>query len=219
MTKRPRPPKRSKPPSYQPKKTDTEAAKQQPEIAKQDWMAVSRDLVDIWCERFRTAAAGQAATARGAGRRAGEGASDDLPMKLHKGARVVAEYHVNWPGGAEAKLSGVTPGPMQIHYLRTEERAKLVTVVGFYRRQLKSRSTTHTIGDGAWLESLRAVPQTDQQRSIDVLVTTREEQDNNEYFEYGYDEEADKQAESDAAEGTDLCVEILSITMKDPTRK
>ncbi len=218
-TKRARPPTRPKPTPFQPKKTDTEAARQQPETAKRDWMTVSRDLVLTWCERFRAAAEVQTETARRLGRRPGEAASADLPVKLHKGARVVAEYRVDWPGNAEAELSGVTPGPMQIHYIRTEERAKPLTVLGYYRRQLKSRSTAHTIDNGAWIESLRAVPQTDQQRSIDIVFTAREDQNDNDYYEYGYDKEPDEEAGKDAADGTDLNIEILSITMKDPAGK
>ena len=88
---------------------------------------------------------------------------------------------------------------MEIHYVRIEEKARLVTTVGYYKRQLRVRDT-QPVDKGEWLDSLRiAAEKADWTRSIDVLITRAEED-----------------PDRDPAEAEELIIQILSIEMKDP---
>lgn len=177
--------------------------------AERAWMKTSESLVRAWCRRLDAAAAAGA----GAGNPAGGQPAATLPIKLHPQANVVSEYHLSWPGELGSKLSGIAPGPMEVHYVRIEEKADPVTRVGFYRRQLGGLrlSDVRTVANGSWLDRLQSVPKANEQgpvdktgwrRSTDVLVTLVQDD-----------------PERERGEPTDLVVEILSVEMKDPAKE
>lgn len=174
------------------------------EEAAQQWMKTSEDLLAFWCARFYAAAMArpQAAPSPAAAPAAGEVVAK-LPIEIHEGAPVIAEYQVNWPGDLRGKpeLAGVHPGPMEVRYVRIEETADPTSRIGYYRRQLRLRDA-RTIETGAWLDSLRSVPRTDRKRSIDVRIT----------WESGAGEEKPDEGE------TKLTIEILSVEMQDPAQ-
>jgi hypothetical protein len=180
--------------------------------AERDWMKTCESLVRAWCERLDAAAT--------AGNQPGGGGANlNLPIKLHPQATVVAEYHLNWPDDLGSKLSGVAPGPMQVHYLRITDRADPITRRGFYQRQLQlRRSDIYKTETGYWMDRLLHVPKTEEKgpidktgwkRSVDVLITLP--QDNS---------AAPGQASPQPPQGqeTDLVIQILSIEMKDPAK-
>ena len=141
---------------------------------------------------------------------AGE-AMPKLSIELHKGASVVSEYHMVWPGELGARLSGIAPGPMEIHYVRIVEKANHVNRLGYYYRKLGLKSSDIRAADnGAWLDRLIRVPKTKVggpvdktgwRRSLDVLVSFVQEN-----------------AEPARGEETDLVIQILSIEMKNPEK-
>jgi hypothetical protein len=178
--------------------------------AERDWMKTSEGLVRAWCERLH--AAGLARAAGGAAARpGGTEPNANLPVKLHPQANVVSEYHLNWPGDLGAKLSGIAPGPMEVHYLRIVDKGDPTKRLGFYRRQLQLKAPdVHPIENGSWMDRVQRVPKTEEQgpidktgwrRSVDILITT-------------------VQANPEPARGeeTELVIEILSIEMKDPAK-
>jgi len=163
--------------------------------AKQAWMEVSEQLVRAWCARFQAAAEAGKADAN-------KNPATAFAIPLRGEAKVTAEYHLVWPGDARAKLVGVGSGPAVIHYVRMEERARPVSVEGFYRRQLKIYSDPRTVADGTWIDEsrvLRAEGRPEIRRSLDVMITNRDS-----------DPDDDSNAEAD------LIVEILSIDTRDP---
>jgi hypothetical protein len=133
----------------------------------EDWMFTSEDLVRVWCERlFAAASSGlQPAVAEGA---------SEMPIEVQPNAEKVAEYHLDWPAAVGDKLSGISADPLRIHYVRMQQTARLSVVKGFYQRKL-SNPDVHDLAEGSWMETCRQVPDTDLQRSIDVLITTTED--------------------------------------------
>ncbi len=181
--------------------------------AERDWMKASERLVRAWCDRFHAAglARAQAATAGDAVPPAAGDAVPKLSIALHSGANVVSEYHLNWPGELGSRLSGIAPGPMEIHYVRIVEKADHVKRLGYYYRKLGlKKSDVRTVDDGSWLDRLMRVPKTEirgpvdktgWRRSLDVLVSFVQEN-----------------AEPARGEETDLVIQILSIEMKNPEK-
>jgi len=180
--------------------------------AERDWMKTSEGLVRAWCARLNAAGLARAGAARGT--ETGPGGAepnDNLPVKLHPQANVVSEYHLNWPGDLGAKLSGIAPGPMEIHYLRINDKSDPVKRLGFYRRQLQLKTPdVHPIQNGYWMDRVVRVPKTEEQgpidktgwkRSVDILITKVQDK-----------------PEPARSEETGLVIEILSIEMKDPAK-
>jgi hypothetical protein len=188
--------------------------------AERDWMQASERLVRAWCERFDAAGpAGAKASGKAGGSMLGAEPDATLPIKLHPQANVVSEYHLNWPADLGAKVSGVAPGPMEIHYLRIVDKADPAKRVGFYRRQLGLRlPDVHTTDNGYWMDRLQRVPQpkepgpidkTGWKRSVDILITVAQGSPS-----------TSGQASPQPPQGqeSDLVIQILSIEMKDPAK-
>lgn len=131
------------------------------------WMFTSEDLVRLLCERFLAAAKAGAGTQAPSG----EPGTYGLPFEVRSDANVVAEYHLDWPGGAEAKLSGVPLGELKVHYLRIEQETKLNTLRIYYERKLESVET-RSLPDGIWLDTFGDAPEAGWKRSLDLMFTT-----------------------------------------------
>jgi hypothetical protein len=122
-----------------------------------------------------------------------------LPLPLHPGAEIAAEYHVQWPADLQGRLKGTAVSPMVIHYVRLEQEDRPAKLLSFYTRQLKSPAVRST-ADGRWLDSMEKNKVARSLRSVDVLIQrTRETQS----------------ANREATEP--LVVEILWIEIPDPT--
>ena len=133
-------------------------------------MYTSEDLMRVLCERLLAAAR---AGAGGAAPAASEGQpAHGLPFALRDDATVMAEYHLDWPAGADEKLSGVPLGEMKLHYVRTEQTTRLTTLESYFRRQVGGNPDVHPVHDGSWMDSFIPVPDTDWKRSVDILMTT-----------------------------------------------
>jgi len=169
--------------------------------AKADWAQFVPDYVRAWCDRFHAAAAKQAEKDRLAGKAPRTDLPPGaLPIELHPEAKPSVAYYLGWPGDHAAKLAGVAPGPLRICYLRMEENVRAIITEGWYKRQLYVRESA-TIEKSVWIETSRAVPQTNRIVSIDVILTS-----------------AAENADGDSAEAEDLVIEILTIEMNDPAK-
>ena len=162
---------------------------QEPDLA---WMATSEELVRVVCERLLAAAKSAGGGARSQG---------EMPFEVRSDASVVAEYHLDWPGTQQEKLSGVPLGELKLHYLRAELDTRLSTLESYYRRQLGSPDV-RSIYNGSWMESLSTVPDSDWKRSVDLMFTAT----------VPAGEQLDKKQE------LPVTVDILCIDVKDPQR-
>jgi hypothetical protein len=137
------------------------AEPQEPDVA---WMAASEELVRVFCERL--AAAAQATGALGE-----EGGG--LPFALRDDALVTAELQLDWPPAQDTekeKLSGVPVGQMKLHFVRAEHQSRVSTLESYFKRQLNSDDGL-PVHNGAWIDVVRPVPDSEWKRSIDVLLT------------------------------------------------
>jgi hypothetical protein len=165
------------------------------ELAEQGWIDRSEQLVRNWCARLRSAAlAGQAPsrTASVAVRTA------EVPLALHPKARPLVIHHCDWPGGLAEKVPAAVRDPLEMYYVRTEEKNRIERVMTYYHRQWES-GTERAIKGGAWLDYCGKGAQADRKRSIDMIITR-----------------AAPDAPALAGEEMDLVVEILWIEAKDP---
>jgi hypothetical protein len=133
------------------------------------WMDTSELLARAICEQL--AAAARASASKGVAV-----SEDSRPVKIPGSANVVAEYHLDWPKGLAQPdgLSGVPPDPMTVHYIRMEQKTTPRKIFAYFRTRI-IRPAEHPIPNGFWMESFRAVPGTDRQRSVDILITMKED--------------------------------------------
>jgi hypothetical protein len=136
------------------------------------WMDTSELLARAICEQL-------AAAAKAAARKGVEVSEDSRPVEIPGSANVVAEYHLDWPKGLAQPdgLSGVSPDPMTVHYIRMEAKTSPRKIFAYFRTRI-IRPAEHPVSNGFWMESFRPVPRTDRQRSVDILITMKEDPSN-----------------------------------------
>jgi hypothetical protein len=136
-------------------------ARRRREQLGQEWLELSRAVVQATCRRCYAAA--RAADNRGAV------TSDDagLPFRLDQGAQVRAVYQVNWPAALDGKLTGAPL--LRLHYARIEEKASPAKVLAYYRRQLP-HAKEHPLGGDAWIDGITSHGEKGHASSVDVLV-------------------------------------------------
>jgi len=154
----------------QPKAKDKDLDK--PEYA---WMAASEDLVRAMCDQFMIAGRPR----RGIGSAPAD-VSEGRPIEIPGGTQItlLSEYHFEWPKSLAdpGKLSGIPLDAMIVHYVRIQGESTPSKVLSYFKRKLGGPAE-HPADVGYWLESVRNVQDTDRRRSIDVLITRREERD------------------------------------------
>ncbi|MEZ6072488.1 MAG: hypothetical protein R3C10_20055 [Pirellulales bacterium] len=165
------------------------------------------------------AADGDAAAADPFGTKAAKAAAaavNKLPLQLHEGAKIVAEYHLNWPTDLEGKMPGADEvSPLIVHYVRIEEENRMTTLGSFYSGQMKG-SRGNFLPDGRWLDFSDDGSAPGRKRTIDVMFTTPD------YTEPApaiagppqEGEETKKRKSPSAVQ--DLVIEILSVEIDDP---
>ena len=127
-----------------------------------DWSGALETFVEGLCEQFRRVAtppSPEADNSKSATGRKG-------PMRLHKGANVVAQYHMRWPDQLDSRWANVPIAPLDLYYIRIEEEGRARTVLPTYRRQM-ARAQEHDISGGLWIDAYNKR----QLRSIDVRIT------------------------------------------------
>jgi len=164
----------------------------------QEWMQTSEDLLRLLCERFRTAAQVSTKAGQKPSKKSQTKSASGLPLELHSNETVVARYELRWPDNVQKKLADLSPDPLEVHYVRIEEKTSPTKMFGYYRRQLKY-PTVHENEERIWIESMHTGSQPDRKLSVDVLITAGS---------------ADRDKSPD--EDEELTVEIICIEVKDP---
>ena len=172
----------------------TAGVKRARELVEQWWIERSELLVRTWCARLHRTALG----AQAAGAAASAAARPEPPLALHPGARPRVVYHCDWPGRLAEKIPAAARDPLDVYYVRIEEKSRPERILAYYRRQWES-SDERATQSGAWLDYCGSGTRADRKRSIDVVVTR-----------------AAPSALALADEELDLVVEILWIEARDP---
>jgi hypothetical protein len=155
-------------------------------------MYESYDIVKRLCAQFRAAALAQEEGQPDASQLA-----ESLPVKVHPNANVTAAYAADWLNRVDGKLNGVSPDPLKIHYVRTEDTARFRPLQSFYERQVRS-AAGRVLKDGLWLDA-HVAAEAGCRRSIDVVI-----------------HRVDAAGDRPTSEEEPLVVEILAIEVKDP---
>jgi hypothetical protein len=160
-------------PSGKPTKSQDTAgkAREQKEKADESWRKLSEDMLRWYCKQFRAVSLARNDAARKEGRSpeavdAWTGGSQQPCFATPP----VAAYRLDWPGPAGAQLAGVSPDPLQISYVRFEEKTRPAHVVGYYRRLLKG-CQQRTTESAVWLDGLLAGSAPGRSRSVDLLLS------------------------------------------------
>ncbi len=163
--------------------------------AKDPWLDFEQAIVHDLCRRLAAAAVlpnrakeSDKATADDSGESSG------MPIPLHPRAEIDVQYVVRWPGDHAAKLASLAPDPLEVAYVRIEQRARPMNVRGHYERTLKGPKM-HPTKEGVWLETL--LPgKNGAVRSVDVLLSR-----------------ANPKVDAPPDEMQEITVEILSVTV------
>ncbi|MBX7165777.1 MAG: hypothetical protein K1X74_05460 [Pirellulales bacterium] len=95
----------------------------------------------------------------------------NLPVKLHPGAKVAAEFHVVWPDDAAARVPDAPVGGMVLHYVRIEELGQLLKLNAYYQKELKKSNNRYLELEGRWLDAIRPDTRAGWQQSVDIFFT------------------------------------------------
>ena len=131
-----------------------------------EWMTATEHLVRTYCRRLYLAAK----AARKTGKTADESGREGMPVDVPPDAQVAAEFHFDWPGDGQQKLSGISLDPIKVHYVRILDRTTPRKAATLFKRKMVSEAD-HRSDFGMWLETWRTMPNTDQKQSIDIVVT------------------------------------------------
>lgn len=102
-------------------------------------------------------------------------AGAELPVTLHEGARVIASYRLICPDEVASRLPGVEVAPLALHYVCVEGEGRANALLGHYREQLKGAKVRPLADFGRWVDYLGPGSQPGRKRSIDVMITLRDQ--------------------------------------------
>jgi hypothetical protein len=94
---------------------------------------------------------------------------DEVSIKPHPGAEVVAAYRSDWPEDCGDEMVCQPPVLLRVRYVRIEQLDRPSRIAAYYRRQLPG-AQEHVTKDDFWLESLTRAGN-GAWRSVDVLMT------------------------------------------------
>jgi hypothetical protein len=150
---------RAKRPPRRARRGEDEAAAPAGPGAANDEADALRDLVEVLCRRAKEG--GQ-----------GGGASSEFPVAFQGESSPSVQLSGDFPGAA--KLNGLQPVPVAVHYAFIEQEHKLPIVQGHYSRQLKNlvdAPRVKELGDsGVWLDSYKRDKKTGKAKSVDVFI-------------------------------------------------
>jgi Pyruvate/2-oxoacid:ferredoxin oxidoreductase gamma subunit len=97
-----------------------------------------------------------------------------LPFSLRPGEKITKEFHLRWPEDLPPNLAGAFSEPLVIHYVQLEGTDDVNRTATFYKSALSkgtgTKSATHDIESGKWVDILQRDLNGQRTRSIDVLV-------------------------------------------------
>jgi len=161
-----------------------------------------RDLVEVLCRKAREASGGKT--------------SGDFPITFQGESTPTSQLSGDFPG--DAKLKGLTPVPVAIHYAFIEQEHKLPIVQGHYSRQLTSlveKPRIKEIGeDGIWLDAYKRDKKTGKVRTADVFI--KKAGDSSSSSSGSSSSSNPDETRSRRAEPENLTIEILIVETQTP---
>lgn len=175
-------------------------AKMAPKYA---WLDATSQFVEVLTERFRTAA--KVRLARDAANLDGSSATGNpdslkteqspkppvvpaadklpdaslasMPVKLHHGATVIADYHTVWPADLESRMPDAKAEPFAVHFVRCESQTTLARLTDHYSKQFSDPSVfqTRRYKNGRWIDAVQPGSDPRLIRSIDIRISTLDE--------------------------------------------
>lgn len=175
-------------------------AKMAPKYA---WLEATSQFVEVLTDRFRTAA--KVRLARDAANLDGSSATGNpdslkteqspkppvvpaadkspnaslasMPVKLHHGATVIADYHTVWPADLESRMPDAKAEPFAVHFVRCESQTTLARLTDHYSKQFSDPSVfqTRRYKNGRWIDAVQPGSDPRLIRSIDIRISTLDE--------------------------------------------
>jgi hypothetical protein len=140
-----------------------------PDKETQDkWRDAMEPLVQGWIKRFYSAARNSIPEDWAAAKETG-----NFKITFHRGAQVVTEYHLLWPGTAQANLPEVPLAGLEVHYYRLEDRAVPEKIIGHYKRYGATGPNApkrKEMTNGAWYDDLDHGADPKSKRSVDIYI-------------------------------------------------
>jgi hypothetical protein len=103
-------------------------------------------------------------------------ASVAIPFLLRQGEHITKEFHLRWPEDLPASLTSAVSEPLVVHYIALEGSDELNRTATFYRSCLSKGSHTHTksetheLDEGKWVDIMQRDPGAHRLRSVDILI-------------------------------------------------
>jgi hypothetical protein len=127
--------------------TKTSASPGKPRSAQQNalqvaeqWEKAGEDLARLYCRRCQITALNRLAEVRTGAKSPGESrtAPEDLPIPPHVESADLLSYRGTWPGSLSGMVDNLPVAPLEMRYMRIEEKARPSRVASYYRRQLRA---------------------------------------------------------------------------------
>ena len=128
-------------------------AKPPQDAVQADWEKLIGEVVWGYCSRCHMVALSSAAYRPADATSVAADAATSLSFPLPAASTVREACRIDWPGKRAALLPQLADDPMNVLYVRIEERAKAKTELEHYRRKM-DRVLEHALADGRWLDSL-----------------------------------------------------------------
>jgi hypothetical protein len=102
-----------------------------------------------------------------------------MPIALHAGGKIAKEFHVRWPEDLPSELGSIVSDPLVIHYVRLEGDGEFGKTLTHYTSGIKTRKLWE-IPNGKWVDAVQKDDATHRIRSMDILVTRPDAEDEGE---------------------------------------
>jgi hypothetical protein len=108
-----------------------------------------------------------------------------MPFTLSPGETIAKEYHQRWPQDLAANFGNSVPSadPMLVDYVRLEEKGQMAKTLTHYDSAIKALKGTkpkfnrRKIENGVWLDAVQKDETSHRTRSIDIIVTKEQGDD------------------------------------------
>jgi hypothetical protein len=108
-----------------------------------------------------------------------------MPIAFNTGETIAKEYHQRWPQDLAANFGSSAPKaePLSVDYVKLEEKGQMSKTLTHYQGVLanlhatKPKISRRRLENGTWLDALLKDEATHRTRSIDVIVTKEQSDD------------------------------------------
>lgn len=135
---------------------------------QEKWRDAMEPMIQAWFKRFYSAARNSTPEQWEAAKQSG-----NFKIAYHKDAKLVAEYHLVWPGTAQTLIPDLVLAPLEVHYVRLEDNAVPEKIINHYKRYGATGPTApkRTVRNGAWYDDLENGATPKSKRSVDIYIT------------------------------------------------